>query len=291
MGALICCFLPVTATARNLVIGSISDNPVKEIRKHIPLARYLAGHLADEGITGADVYIGKTISDIADAIKSGEIDLFVDSSLVVQAVHLQSHCSTQIRRWKKGHASYHSVLFTRSGHDLEKLSDLRGHNIAFDEPSSTSGYLLPRAIIENAGLTLKKLPSPGQSATSERLTTYYDFSDHDENTLAWVLYGRMDAGAMSNIKLERLTAGQIDKVKIFHKSPDIPHHLLCVNDQITAAMKNKIIALLKDMSNISRGRKILKKYENTKKFDDIPEDQQKLLQHFLHGQAAQRPAP
>jgi phosphate/phosphite/phosphonate ABC transporter binding protein len=51
-----------------------------------------------------------------------------------------------------GQAAYHSALFTRHVSPIEKLIDLAGRHVAWVDPSSSAGYLVPRMRLASAGL-------------------------------------------------------------------------------------------------------------------------------------------
>lgn len=89
------------AAARTLVIGTISDEPVKETRTFLPFAEHLAGQLTDAGITAGGVRIARDIDHMAALLRSGEVDVYIDSPLVSLAV--SSKCGSRMvaRRWKR----------------------------------------------------------------------------------------------------------------------------------------------------------------------------------------------
>jgi len=47
---------------------------------------------------------------------------------------------------------YYSVIFTKKGSGISTLADLKGKNFTFVDPASTSGHLMPRALLVKAGL-------------------------------------------------------------------------------------------------------------------------------------------
>ena len=61
-----------------------------------------------------------------------------------------------LREWKQGVAEYHSVFFTRRDSGINGISDLPGHIMAFEDPGSTSAYLIPRFTLEQNGIALAR---------------------------------------------------------------------------------------------------------------------------------------
>ena len=72
------CFTSIfgAAEARTLAIGTISADPVGEIRTFKPFADYLARHLAPDGVSEVKVVVAGDIPEIAGMLKRGEVDLF-----------------------------------------------------------------------------------------------------------------------------------------------------------------------------------------------------------------------
>jgi phosphonate transport system substrate-binding protein len=57
-----------------------------------------------------------------------------------------------------GSTSYVSVLYTRSDSGIMSLEDMKGHSLAWADPNSASGYLIPRAEFRAMGID----PEPGK---------------------------------------------------------------------------------------------------------------------------------
>ena len=51
-----------------------------------------------------------------------------------------------------GSTSYVSVLYVRADSDIHSLADMRGRSLAWADPNSASGYLIPRADFRTAGI-------------------------------------------------------------------------------------------------------------------------------------------
>ena len=57
-----------------------------------------------------------------------------------------------------GSTSYVAVLFTRTDSGIMSLADMKGHSLAWADPNSASGYLIPRSEFRAAGID----PEPGK---------------------------------------------------------------------------------------------------------------------------------
>lgn len=80
---------------------------------------------------------------------------------------------------RHGLSTYQSQFIVRADSNIKKVEDLAGKKIAFVEPASTSGYLLPIKTLKDKGITPKDTVFAGK---------------HD-NVVSMVYQGQVDAGA------------------------------------------------------------------------------------------------
>lgn len=139
------------AAAETLVIGAINDNVKKELKRTEPLAAYLATELADAGVTDVEIAVIPSSGAMAQALAEGTVDIMFDSPLIAAKVARASGAEPFVRRWKRGIASYHSVILVPADSQIETLADLQGKRIGFQEPDSTSGFMLPAGLIRPRG--------------------------------------------------------------------------------------------------------------------------------------------
>lgn len=177
----------------SIVLGDISDDPGEVIEGTQPMADYLAAGLTEFGITAGEVRIAADTDEMTQLLEDGEVDLYFDSvypaTLISDAVGAQPI----LRRWRFGVEEYFTVIFTSEDSGIDSLADLHGHTVAFDNPFSTSGFLLPAVTLVEEGFNLV-----GKSGYDEQVAEQeigFVFSYDDENTLQWVLSEYVAAGA------------------------------------------------------------------------------------------------
>lgn len=56
---------------------------------------------------------------------------------------------------KDGSTFYYSVMVTRKDSGITSIDEMKGHSLAFADPNSTSGYLIPSATLKTKGINLK----------------------------------------------------------------------------------------------------------------------------------------
>lgn len=254
-----------SAIARTLVIGTISDEPVKEIRTFLPFTKYLAQQLEPMGFSDGKVIIARDIDHMASLIRSGQVDLFVDSPLVALAINKKAGSRLLVTRWKKGVAEYHSVIFVRQEGGIASVSDLVGRVVTFEESFSSSGHLLPRIAMAELGIQFSQMDSPQSRLAPDE--TGFVFSGDDENTIEWVLRGRTDAGAMSMDNFKKRVGPNKDELTIILRTDAIPRHVISISSGISNQLAGEIETALVTMNQSEDGLAVLGAFERTTKFD------------------------
>jgi len=261
-----------------ITIGSISNEPGSEIEVFQPFADYLAGQLTGLGIGRGTVVVAGDIEGMAKLMGAGEVDLYFDSPFPMLAMQQLQGVRILARRWKKGVSEYHSVLFARKDSNTQSLDQIAGEVIAFEEPFSTSSYLLPKASLLEYGLNVVAVEKPNASVAASDVG--YVFSNDDENTVYWVLKGKVAAGAINNQKFDDLPPEQRNKLVVFHRTATVPRQLAAVRSDLDSELVSRIKSVFLQMHLTDEGKRVLAQFEKTTKFDDfddLPEDSVKSL--------------
>ena len=174
-------FVADFAAAEVLRVGSISSKPGKEVSLFNPFAQYLAAQLKDLGITEGKVVVADGIEAMASKLREKQVDVLIDSAYPVVAAGQQAGLDVILRRWKRGEAEYRSIFVARADGPVRNLADLRGKVVAFEDPHSTTGYLLPPAVLREAGHKQRELASTSTTPTADEIGTV--FSGSKEGTL------------------------------------------------------------------------------------------------------------
>ena len=143
-----------------------------------------------------------------------------------------------------GETSYKGQFITRVDSGIDSLSDITGHTIAYVDPSSTSGYILPKAKLKRLGI------KPSESVFAMR---------HD-NVVTMVYQRQVDVGATyyappdpktgaimdARMRVEKQFPDVAKKIKIIGFTQDIPNDPWVFRKGLPEDMTEKIInALLK----------------------------------------------
>ena len=255
------------ALAETLNLGTLNEGIRGQMRVFQPLLNYLETDLEDFGIIEVRLVVHPSTEHMAAAIARKEVDIFIDSPMVVAKVAQLSGGTPFLRHWKNGHASYYSVIFTHVNSGITTLEDLRGKRIAFEDFDSSSGFTMPAHLLIQAGLSLKKLRTPGAAHSGEEVGYFLTYND--KNTLFSVASGRADAGATNQEYFLDLMEARPDEFRILAISDKFPRSVLMHRPGLSDALLNELRTSLIAMSSHQLGRDVLKHFQNSSKFDEF----------------------
>jgi phosphonate transport system substrate-binding protein len=281
VAALICGFFvahatgqtPATVKPRTLSLGIVTEFNRAQIAGNFQdFVRYLAARLGAGSDIEGKVVIAPTPFQLARLIEQKKVDFYMESpypTYLVNDVH--GVARLLLRRWKGGMAEYRSLIFTKKNGEINRLEDLRGKVVVFEDPESTSGHFLPRSFLTRMGFKFidKSRFDPYASPTD----IGYLFAYSQEKLVYWVLSQKAAAGAFSDDDYARLDEKRKSDITILAQTERLPRHLLSVRKDFAPALADRLEKTLLSMHEDDQGRRILKKADNTTKFDALPEGQ------------------
>ncbi len=247
-------------------IGTVGDDAVKLIKMFQPTADYIASKLNNNGTKyKGRVIIVKTVDNMTDLMKQQKVDLYIDSLFPTVLVSKGSGAVPFLRRWKDGVSEYHSVFFVERNSSIKTINDFKGKIIVFEDPGSTSGYFLPKAYLIKKGFNL--------SRTGEKNNITYVFSGNAENIALWVIEGKNNIGAFSNLDFESLSDPIKEKLKIVEQTDNVPRHMVSYRSGLDTHLVERIKGILMDMDKDPQGVMILNDFQKTRKYDEISKEE------------------
>jgi phosphonate transport system substrate-binding protein len=263
---------PDAPSAKPFTLGLIGEEPAEDMRKILPLSNYLGSQLQKDGFSQGKVFIAKSMNEMASVLREGKVDLHFDSYARTLALSRLAGSKPLLRRWKKGVAEYHGVLFVRSDSGINRIEDLQGKTIALEEEFSTVGHVLPKYMLLEKGLKLV----PADRVTTDSVG--YNFAYWDENTLLWVLKRKVSAGAMDSQTYAELSQKHDDTLKMLAQTPSVPRHVVSARAGLAGDLLARIKQILTQMDQSEEGKKILQQFDRTTKFDELSEQNATLIQ-------------
>jgi phosphonate transport system substrate-binding protein len=228
---------PLSVQAQQVLrVTTIPEEAATEqVRKFTPLAAYLERQL------GMKVEF-TPVSDYPAAVES----------LVNKRVDLVwfggfTHVQAQIRSGGKiipiaqreEDAQFRSVFIAKTDSGIKTLADMKGKQVSFGSASSTSGHLMPRSNLLDAGIN------------PERDFRRIAYSGAHDATIASVVAGRVDAAALDITVWRKFVAeGRVDTkaVDVFFTTPPFFNYNWSVHADMPAALRERITKALLDLS-------------------------------------------
>ncbi len=252
--------------ARELRVGVISERPVEMIQYYNPLAQHLAGGLKHLDITAGSVVVARDLGDLLQRAKSGGVDIVFESAFATIELRKKAGLVPRLMVWKKRSRDYRTVFFTRKDSGIRTLDDLKSKVIAFEEPSSTSGYLVPKAGLILRGYTVIPAEAEGVDGAIK-----YVFARREINQAFQVLQRKVDAGAFSNNDWEEIAPKAQAELQIIHETAPVPRFVVSFQPSLDDGLRTAIEEILIQMDQTPASRSALQAAGRATKIDRLTE--------------------
>lgn len=264
-----------------LTLGMVSETSRSEIEEHFSdFVRYVAQKLSTAQPLEGAVIVAPSTFQLVKLLEQRRVDFYMESpyaSYIINQVHGAGELL--LRRWKRGKAEYHSVIFTKGNSGVSRLDDLRGKVIAFEDPDSTSGYYLPKLFLQRRGFKLanKSRFDPHGLPTE----VGYVFAGSQERLVEMVFTNQVAAGAFSDDDAIALEENRKFDLRVLARTVTLPRHLLSIRKDLDRSLADRLEKVLLSMHEDDQGRAILKKIDGTTKFDKLPGGQEVIRRRLL----------
>ena len=216
-------------TPKVLRVSAIPDEAPTELqRKFKPLGEYLSQ------ATGMKV-VFTPVSDYAAVVESlatRKLDMAWLGGFTYVQAKIRTH-GTAIPIVQRAEDAVFTSQFITADPAIKSLADLKGKTFAFGAPSSTSGSLMPRFFLQQAGLNPEK----------DFKTVAYSGA-HDA-TVAFVAAGKAEAGVLNTSVWDKLVESKkvdTSKVRVFATTPTYFDYNWTVRGDLDPAIIKKLTA-------------------------------------------------
>jgi phosphonate transport system substrate-binding protein len=260
---------PVGVSSKStFVIGDVNSRPTASIELYQPFADYMAAHLKTNGIEKGAVKVAPDFQTMSDWLKTGEVDMILQTPYPAVLLQRAIGARLVLRRWRGGDPEYYTVIFARADQGLRSLKDLKGHMIAVQDEYSTSAYMLPLAYLIEAKLKPTAKPSPDSPVAPDEVG--YTNSNSDDNTLQWVISGKIAAGATDNRSYEKIPEETRKQLVLLAQTEKIPRGVVVFSSAMDLYFADAVKAVLQQMDNNDEGKTVLNNLQSTTRFDELP---------------------
>ena len=220
------------------------ESPTELARKAAPLVKYLETKL------GMKVEF-TPVTDYAAAVEAlvnKKVDMAWFGGFTFVQAHVRSGGKVLPLVQREEDEKFRSVFIT-SDPAVKTLADLKGKDVSFGSQSSTSGHLMPRSYLLQAGVDPDK---------DFRRVAY---SGAHDATIAAVASGKVQAGALNISVWDKFVADKkvdTDKVRVFFTTPGYYDYNWTVHADMPAALREKLTQAFLALNNgTPEGKEIL----------------------------------
>lgn len=237
---LMCAFL-VSFSLFGLVLANASDKADPEtlrvallpdedastvIKNNKPLKDYLAQKLGKN----IELVVTTDYSSMIEAMRHGRLELAYFGPLSYVMAKTKCEIEPFAALEKKGSCTYQGVIIANKKSGINSIEDIKGKDMAYGDPASTSSHLIPKSMLAAKGLNHKK-----------------DYKEHflgaHDAVALTVQSGKADAGGLSKPIFESLVQKgviSLDKVKVIAESKPFPQYPWVMRSDLKPELKEKI---------------------------------------------------
>jgi phosphonate transport system substrate-binding protein len=232
----------------------------EQMRKFGPLTKYLERTLG----TKVDFVPVNDYPAAVEALVNKQVELVWFGGFTYVQAQIRSGGKIIPIAQREEDTNFRSVFITQTNSGIKSLADLKGKQVSFGSQSSTSGHLMPRSFLLDAGIDPDK--------DFKRVA----YSGAHDATIASVVSGRVDAAALDITVWRKFVAeNKVDtsKVDVFFTTPPYFNYNWSVHADMPAAQREKITAALLNLNmNNPEGKEILTLNRATKYIPTKPEN-------------------
>lgn len=184
-----------------------------------------------------EVSIPQSFIAVVEAFGSNRADVASLNTFGYILAHEKYGAEAHLTVLRHGSATYQSQFIAKADGPIKTLKDFEGKKIAFVDPASTSGFLLPKKVLTDKGI------KPSQEV----------FAMKHDSVVSMIYQGQVDGGATfyspeaeGEIQdARRLVLTQypdvVKKIKIVELTESIPNDPIILRKDLKPEMKKKII--------------------------------------------------
>ncbi|WP_446033328.1 putative selenate ABC transporter substrate-binding protein [Sheuella amnicola] len=236
-----------TASAQQVLrVTAIPEEAATEqVRKYGPFVRYLEKSL---GLKVEYMPVNDYPAAV-EALVNKQVDLVWFGGVTFVQANIRSGGKVIPIAQREEDTKFRSVFITKKNSGITKLTDLKGKQVSFGSQSSTSGHLMPRTYLLEAGIEPER---------DFKLTAY---SGAHDATIASVVSGRVDAAALDMTVWQKFVNDKkvdTNVVDVFYTTPPYFNYNWSVHADMPQALRDKIAAALFALDmNTPEGKEIL----------------------------------
>lgn len=220
-------------------------NPKEDVRIYVPLMRYLS---EKTGYT-FKIRFTREYESTQENLGRGVTQFAILGPVSCIQAHRSYGVIPLVRGLnEEGRGEYQAAIFTRPDSKIKSIEDVKGHSFAFGPRDSTQGHLIPRKMLEDAGISLSSVQK-------------YDYMESHKATAEAIISGRFDAGGMQDTLAKAMV--REGRIRIVNFSRLYPGSGISANKDINPELIEAVKKALLELDPKGRHREILTGWEKT----------------------------
>ncbi|MGQ9366069.1 phosphate/phosphite/phosphonate ABC transporter substrate-binding protein [Azospirillum sp. A39] len=211
------------------------ENAATVIKNNRPLEEYLEQRLGKE----VELVVTTDYSSMIEAMRFGRLELAYFGPLSYTLAKSKADIEPFAALMKDGETTYRAVVIGNTAAGVTSMDAIRGKQVAFGDVASTSSHLIPKAMMEKAGLA-------AGSAYQEHFV-----GAHDAVAMA-VQNGNAQAGGLSEpIFRAMVDRGLVkkDAVTLIATSTPFPQYPWTMRSDLAPQLKDRIRAAFYELKD------------------------------------------
>ena len=258
-----------TETKKEEKVIKMGFVPLKNSEKLVEDLKPISDYLSERLGVKVEAFTASNYIGVVEGLGSGSVDFGIIppfSSLLAQK---QSNAKPILTsKGKTGKPGYTAELYVRKDSGIKSLQDVKGKKVAFVDPSSSSGYIYPGAMLVNAGLNLDKDIS-------------YQFSGGHDKSLQLLLNKDVDVIATFDGVEDRYAKdfpqAKTDIQKLA-TSDMIPGVMVTTSSKMDKELQKKLEQALRDIEKNPKMKELFTKMFSITGFTDVDQDAYKKVE-------------
>ena len=237
-----------------LRVSAIPDeNPNELLRIYTPFAQYLSREL------GMPVQFVPVVDYAAtvEGLGAKKLDLVWYGGFTSVQAARRTNGNAKRLVLRQEDAEFKSVFVARPGSGMKSLADLKGKTFSFGSVGSTSGHLMPRYFLLQAGVN------------PERDMKQVAYSGAHDATALWVESGKVEAGALNFLVWDKLVQQKkVDpaRISVFYTTPPYVDYVWTARGDLDRGLLDKITASFLKLDYDNPEHRRLLDLHHTKKY-------------------------
>lgn len=246
-----------------------ADNPVKfffvpsvDVKVIEDTSQVLKDYLEKKTTYKFKINIPPSFIAVVEAFGTNRADVASINTFGYILAHEKYQTEARLTVIRHGESTYKAQFLAKKDSGIKELKDFEGKTLAFVDPASTSGYLLPLKILRSKNIKPKDTM----------------FAMRHDSVVSMIYQGQVEGGATfysppadNEIQdARRLVKTQYpdveDKIKIVELTPPIPNDPIIFRKDLPEKIKTDIVEALMEFVKTKEGQDVLQKLSSVTGF-------------------------